>query len=110
MIREIRDEYDDRHKRGLVTRDGSRRVLTAVSGCLSSSQASIIVSGILHPDGSRNTQRCHALGRDRDSNTGAYARILSSALSIQVDLQVAESRAHAQSAVHPPRDLVHSPK
>jgi hypothetical protein len=47
----IRDEVDDRHKRELVTRDGSRRVLTAVSGCLSSSQASIIVSSILHPDG-----------------------------------------------------------
>jgi hypothetical protein len=56
------------------------------------------------------TRSCHAPGRDRDTNSGAYARVLSSPLPFQVDLQVAEPRAHARPAVHPSRDLVHSPK
>ncbi len=98
--------YDDRHKRGSVTRDGSR------SGVLlfTAEKTFIIVSLILRPDGSRITRSYHALGRDRDTNSGAYARVLSSALPIQVDLQVAESRTHAQPAVHPSRDLVYPPK
>lgn len=50
----------------------------------------------------------HALRRDRDADSGTHARFLSSAVPLQVDLQVAQSRARPRPALHKPRDRVHA--
>src|SRR5260221_4308288 len=57
-----------------------------------------------------HTKASHAIRRDRNANSGTHARLLSSALPLQVDLQVAQPRARPRTTLHTQRDRVHAAK